>query len=277
MPTPNLSTVRRVGAAVYRLGLVWYRYDAPEIQDLSAELGLAVPGEVYMASRACGLGAAPEADAVAALGLLPPALSEALLQSAWTKTDPMEFARRYLGAVVSCAERMWADVDGLDDLAAALDGAVDSADMRARPLPAGFAHLATTPRASSPAGRLAAAAHTLREHRFAGHLVALSRAGLTSPQALALSELWRGADPAGNLLLAFWGVPATDVVAELESAGLVAGGSLVAAGVAQRDEIEVLTDELAASPWAGMTDTALDALATSLDELADTVDFLRRG
>lgn len=274
MSTPVSPAIRDVGAAVYRLGLIWYRYDAPEIQDLSRELALAVPGETYVASRACGLGAAPAADVVAALGLLPPPLCEATVQSAWAKTDPATFAERYLGAVVACAERMWAEVEGLGDLAATLTAAVARADMRGRPLPAGFAALAEP---SSPAGRVAAAAHTLREYRFAGHLVAISRAGITSPQALAVSELWRDAEPAGNLLLAFWGVPAADVVAELEAAGLVADGSLTPAGRAERDEIEALTDELATSPWAGTSDAALGALARRLDTLADTVDFFRAG
>jgi hypothetical protein len=111
---------------------------------------------------------------------------------------------------------------------------------------------------------------TLREHRGDGHVAALLDHGIAPCEALVLQAA-TGRSPVDRLRAnrgwsdAEW----SEAVDALRSRGWIAAdGSIGAAGVRGRDEIEHDTDHLALGPYRSIGDDATDDLVVGLRPLA---------
>ncbi|MDF2712198.1 MAG: hypothetical protein K0R62_7850, partial [Nonomuraea muscovyensis] len=100
------------------------------------------------------------------------------------------------------------------------------------------------------------------EHRGDGHLTALQAAGLDACEAL-VSFASVGAAPVGNFAGRGWSAEEWAAARDrLASRGLVdADGLATPAGRALRDQVERLTDDLAAGPWRALGEAGAERLA----------------
>lgn len=208
----------------------------------------------YFASRSAPFGEASPELVNATFFNFRPSMVERALPDAWALASPAAVldARRegsvdtlgmLFGVGSSSSER--AELAEAVDLA---EQAVDACEVAGRPL---FAALTALERPEDLLGRLWHAATLLREHRGDGHVVANVAAGLDGLQA-NITFVATGAVPRDRLQAARgW----TDdewhaAEARLTERGWMVAGSLTTTGRAGRQQVEDLTDELAASPWA---------------------------
>jgi hypothetical protein len=171
--------------------------------------------------------------------------------AAWTVAEPAAvLAARERGVDAALRSLLGSDVDGagLAEAAALARRAAEAASNAGRPLAAANAAL---PWPTAPHLVLWHAATILREHRGDGHVAALLTAGLDPTEAL-VSFAAVGAAPRSVFASRGWTDDEWDAAADrLRTRGLLdAAGVATAAGQALRDEVERVTDELAAAPWA---------------------------
>ena len=162
--------------------------------------------------------------------------------------------RRQFGGLVESPELLRAvELVERAALAAPLEGRAMYAANRALELP------------SDPVERLWHATTLLREHRGDGHIAALITAGITGRQSHVLQALATGTpravyDVARDFTDEEW----TARLDELTQRGLVENGELTPSGRALKSEIEATTDQLAASAYAGLTESEQRTLADAL-------------
>ena len=229
-------------------------YFSAECAEQYRTLGLKGFWMGYFASRSAPFGEASPELVNATFFNFRPSMVERALPDAWAHASPAAVidARRegsmatlstLLGDLSSSTER--AELAEAADLA---ERAVDACAVAGRPL---FAALSALDRPEDPLGRLWHAATLLREHRGDGHVVANVAAGLDGLQANA-TFVATGAVPRERLQAARgWTDEEWNVAeARLTVRGWLEAGSLTTAGRAGRQQIEDLTDELAAAPWA---------------------------
>jgi helix-turn-helix protein len=114
----------------------------------------------------------------------------------------------------------------------------------------------------------------LREHRGDGHIAALVAENIGGTQSHVLHALWQGiaAKDFGRI----HHLPAhrlDAVVQGMRAGGLIEdSGWLSDAGREKKQRIEALTDDLAASAYAGLGVTELDQLIADLEPLSAALD-----
>ncbi|MEV4377516.1 hypothetical protein [Streptosporangium sp. NPDC049644] len=227
-------------------------YFSPEAFDEAARLGYDVESRwpSYFAWRTAPLGAAgpklvtgtyysfsPAAVAEHVPGIWATARPEAVLQARSRAVD--RTLRTLLGDKVATPE--------LAEAAVLAVRAAESVEVVHRPLAAANLDL---PWPEEPHLALWQACTVLREHRGDGHLAALATAGLDGCEAL-VSFAAIGAAPVSNFAGRGWSDEEWAAARDrLAVRGLVdAEGSATPAGRALRDQVERITDELAAGPW----------------------------
>jgi hypothetical protein len=192
----------------------------------------------------------------------------------WDTTTPeAALAARERGAVAALRRILGdlADAPGLARAADLATRAATSAPTEGRIL---YAALRALPLPEDPVARLWHAATLLREHRGDGHNVDLVAAGIGGTEAhvlLALSE---------NIPAEKFGrvhqLPADQlagVVDGMRARGLIdASGWLSDAGRKTKEQIESLTDDLAAPAYASLEPSELDQLITDLEPISATLD-----
>lgn len=222
---------------------------------VAEELGIH-PWALYHLGRGSVLGDVEPSVVAAAFGFLP---VEAVARG-WTKgravMTPAEAADRYSRicqdwgrARLAAAEgKPLDDVrgGGLDRLAELLERVVAAGDPAGRPL---FAGWAAVPRPDDAPARVTLLCHVLREHRGAGHLMAVLAEGLTPLEAVLT-----GGGPDAARFFA-WPEPYPDVAHLAE----------------RRTAAEERTNDLAAQPWGALSDdeqTEVAALLAAATEVA---------
>ncbi len=134
-----------------------------------------------------------------------------------------------------------------------------------------YAGMRTLEVPGDPLTRLWQSATTLREHRGDGHVTALltERIGGTEPHLLSALDM--GVHPPETFGRVHH-LPAArlaDVMSGLRRRGLVDDdGWLTDAGREVTARVEALTDELAAPPYAALSDAELDELVAELEPLS---------
>ena len=263
--------VRWLGALVETLHAVVYF--APEPQAAYGALGLRGYWRGYFASRTAAVGT-PSADLVTALvaGFAPSFVARAVPE-VWRLADrravldarrdgAVAALRRLLGehaadrpdaATTGASDRERADLHATASAAAELTArAVDGLDLAARPMAAAHAAL---PRPVDPLAALWHDCTVLREHRGDGHLAAVLAAGLRWPEPHVLAA---GRVDARQQALRGW--------SDAEWAAAQERARRLPAGVL--DDVEAVTDRLAAPAYAGLD---ASALVRALAPLADAV------
>ena len=249
-------------------------YFTDECRAAADALGLRGFWMGYVALRAAPLGPVGPAPVTALFHGFPPALVARALPDAWARTTPADaLAARGRGAAAALRR-----IAGpfLDD-AATLEECVDlagraaaGADTAGRALAAANQAL---PRPEDPVAALWQATTTLREHRGDGHVAVLVARGVPPLAAHLLKSAAGEADADGLRVARPWPEEDWDTAeAELRRRGwIVDATTLAAAGRAEHDEIEALTDAAAADPWEAIGRERTDRLATLLEPLADAV------
>jgi hypothetical protein len=243
-------------------------YFTPEARGAFEAAGLRGFWRGYFAGRAAPLGPVGPAPVVAAFFSFAPGMVHRALPDVWERATPgRALAARTEGAVAALG-RLFAGqpAERIAEAAELLGTAATGLDHAGRVLAAANAAL---PPADQPLARLWQAATLLREHRGDGHVAALLAAGVTGSQALA----WRaGQDlprhvlqPARGWTDDEWAAAAASLVTR---GWLDAEGAATPAGVAAYQEVEAITDRLAAAPWAVLGDGGTARLADLLVPLS---------
>ena len=176
--TPE-ETARRVKGAVIRVGAAFGHESA--FTDAGRRLGLD-RWAFYFGVRAGVLGPV-DADVVTAVcGFFAPGLVRPAWESALAAAAPGDLVAEDADLCVAWARRHLAGLSGVERLADLADRVVDAADASGRALFAAWRALPNP--AADPAARAGLALLRLREHRGAGHLLAVAAEGLTPLAAI---------------------------------------------------------------------------------------------
>lgn len=246
-------------------------YFAPEARESYAAAGLHGGWMGYFASRSAPMGAV-SADVVAAVfHNFQPAMVRRAIPDAWQYSSPERVLAARLAVADTALLRLWGDAAGSDDVkeAAELAMAVASS-LRAdgRPLFAGHAAL-SVPGAAHLA--LWHACTLLREHRFDGHVAALTVHDIDGLAALLMAvAAGKGVD--ADTLRSFRGWTEdewSEGSERLRRRGIVdESGALTTEGRELHGAVEKATDRLAADPWDQLPDARRERLFELLSGLA---------
>jgi hypothetical protein len=242
------NDVRLLGVLVESLHAVVYFAAAP--QAAYAELGLKGYWRGYFASRAAPLGAVGPELVTALFGGFAPAMVARAVPGVWEVTSPEQVQIARLAGATAALQRLLNDRLSTVEVAAELTGrCVRALPLPGRPMAAAQAGL---PRPEEPVAALWHDCTVLREHRGDGHLAAVAVAGLVWPEPHLLQgarvderqQLYRG-----------WDDETWKAAAE-RARGL------------DLDEVEALTDRLAAPAYEVLNQTEREELAVALRPLA---------
>ncbi|WP_144118904.1 SCO6745 family protein [Catellatospora sichuanensis] len=249
-------------------------YFAPQANEEAAALGYDTEARwpSYFAWRSAPLGAAGPELVAATYYSFSPALVRTHVPAIWETATPDKVLTSRLRAVDRTLRALLPDFVGSPELAEAAAlarRAAGAAVTAGRPLAAANADL---PWPDESHLVLWHAASVLREHRGDGHLAALLAAGLDPCEAL-VSFAAVGAAPVEVFASRGWTADEWQAAQErLAVRGwLDAQGLATDAGRAGRDEIERITDELAAGPWRALGQAGAGRLAQLVGPAAVTL------
>ncbi|WP_169948416.1 SCO6745 family protein [Microbispora sp. H11081] len=238
-------------------------YYSPQASEEAAALGYDVSARwpSYFAWRTAPLGEAGPALVAATFYSFSPSMIAGLVPDIWATASP----RQVLDARLRAMDRTLRGLlggridEGVKEAAELAIRAAESVDVAHRPLAAANLDL---PWPEEPHLALWQAYTVLREHRGDGHLTALHAAGLDACEAL-VSFSAVGAAPADAFAGRGWTDEEWAAARErLAVRGLVDGeGNATPEGRALRDQVERMTDELAAGPWRTLGEEGAGRLA----------------
>jgi hypothetical protein len=246
-------------------------YFAPEARERYTAAGLRGGWMGYFASRSAPMGAVGPEVVAAVFHNFQPAMVRRAIPDAWSFSSPERVLAARLDAVDAILHRLWGDaVDSPEVVEAAETLLATAADLSAggRALYAGHAGL---PVPDQPHLALWHACTLLREHRFDGHIAALTVNDLDGLEALITAHTGgRGLDPATMRNFRGWSEEEWhEGERGLRERGLLDNaGELTAAGKTVRGAVEDTTDQLSAAPWLRMEEPRRERLLRLLAELA---------
>ena len=246
-------------------------YMANEPTEAVMALGPLTMWDAYFAGRAAPLGRDVPAPVVDALFYnFAPGEVARHIPRVWGLVAPdAAITARQEGSVAALRRILGdlADAPGVARAADLLSAAGTSAPTDGRAL---YAALRTLPLPTEPVARLWHGANLLREHRGDGHVAALLTAGIGGTEAHVLHALSEGmpAERFGRVSH----LPAAQLAAVVDgmrARGLIGSdGWLTAAGRQTKEQVEALTDELAAPAYDILEPAELDQLVEDLEPLA---------
>ena len=250
-------------------------YFAPETRARFQEAGLRGGWMGYFASRSAAMGAVGPEVVSATFHNFHPAMVARAIPDAWRYSSPDAVLAARVAGVDAVLSRFWGDDVRSAAVAEAAELALEAAShLRpdGRPIYAGHAGL---PIPAAPHLALWHACTLLREHRFDGHVAALTVHGVSGIDALITAvATGRGWDAAAMRDFRGWSEAEwRDAEDGLRERGLLdEAGALTAAGAALRDAVEEMTDRLAAGPWERIGSERCERLLTLLRGLATRVE-----
>jgi hypothetical protein len=265
------STARRLWSLFEPLHAV--TYFTPQAAAAFEAAGLTGFWRRYFAGRAAALGPVGPGPVTAAFFGFAPAMVSRAFPSVWGRISPQDaLAARAAGATAALTD-LFTDLppSAVAEAADLLEAAAKQAGLPGRVLSAAHADL---PWPSEPVTRLWHAATILREHRGDGHVAALLTAGVDGCESL----VWRVGRDGGRLrevtqpARGWTDEEWTAAAGRLEERGwLTPGGAVTAEGNDAYEEVEALTDRLAAGPWDRLGQAGTDRCAELLTPLAERV------
>jgi hypothetical protein len=243
----SLALAARASLVSHQL-VGWIFWDTGGIRRYAA-LGVPDGAGYYIATRAAPLAPAGDAAVIAAFGSISPIFIRYALGLARQHTTFEAAYRVRNDAVVAGLEQFAPSVAaGLGDYSSELWAVVDSLPLTGRVLFA--AHADADRCAEQPALSAWLALNCIREWRGDTHWALVAAAGLSGVAAGLLHDAWMGypsqwiprSRGAGDADIA-------EALAELESRGLAEGGTVSAAGIEFRDDLERQTDLQSAIAW----------------------------
>lgn len=188
-----------------------------------------------------------DADVVAAsFAVFNPVTVRMMWDNARSLASPADASAAYSEACAEFGRARLGAIDGLDAYVEAAEAVVAGASVVGMPLFAGWRAL---PRVDDLPGRAMQLTNVLREHRGSAHVCAIAAAGLTGAQAHFLSK------GEAQMAMMGWQEPWPDVN-----------------GLEDRlAEAETDTDEMVATAFAVLDETAADAFARVVSEIGAAV------
>ena len=251
-------------------GLIYFVREADEHY---TAIGLDRGRMGYFGSRAAAMGPVPAEVVIATFFNFNPSIIRAVVPEVWRRVSAEALWQARLAAVDAALTRIFGSRVEQPDIVRAgelLRGILPACSPEGRPLFAG--HLAQA-WPEMPHVALWFAITLLREFRGDGHIAALTADGVSGIEALVLHAA-TGAVPASVLASTrAW----DDEEWEAARRGLVARGWLAPdggftpVGRAQREAVEERTDQLAAAPWALLSQDDAMWLAALGKELTTTI------
>ncbi|MFE0877642.1 hypothetical protein ACFW4X_22750 [Streptomyces smyrnaeus] len=239
-------------------------YFSPEVTAQADALGYDTTERwpAYFALRAAPLGAATAQLVTATFYSFSPHVVAEHVPGIWRTASPQAVLDARTRGVDATLRAMLGDRiadPGLAEAAELARTAAEAAALAGRPLAAANAALDWP---TEPHLVLWQAANILREHRGDGHLVALQAAGLDGCEAL-VSFAGIGAAPVANFASRGWSEQEWAAARDrLRDRGLLdAEGGATERGREMRDEVERVTDELAAAPYRALGEDGCARLA----------------
>ncbi len=266
-PTP-----RRLHHLVEPIHLVTYFADEPT--EALMALGLRNYWDGYFAGRAAPLGCVPAEVVHAVFYNFTPREVARHIPWVWDTVTPEEALAARQRGCVAALRRILGDLADGPELSRAgelLTKAATSAPTEGRVL---HAALRSLPIPEEPVARLWHAATLLREHRGDGHVAALVTAGIGGTEAHALHALSEGTPAEKFGRIHHLPKSRLDALADdMRTRGLIdESGWLTDAGRATKEQVEALTDELAAPPYKSLEPGELDELVEMLEPVAKVLD-----
>jgi hypothetical protein len=230
-------------------------YFSPESPERYQAAGLRGGWMGYFASRSAAMGEVGADVVTAVFHNFQPAMVRRAIPDAWSYSTPERVLAARLDAVDAALRRLWGDKIESPAVGEAAELAAEATShLRGdgRPLYAGHARLATP---GPPHLALWHACTLLREHRFDGHVAALTVHGVAGDESLVMAmAAGKGVDAATLRRFRGWTDDEwKDAQARLRDRGLLDDqDSLTTSGQALHRAVEETTDRLAESPWVAL-------------------------
>jgi hypothetical protein len=220
-------------------------------------------GPAYFCSRGSVMGQVPGEVVAAAFGVFNPAVVVPAVSYGWTLVDAASICTARTDGAVGQLRRILGDEpDGIDRGVELLRQATDGLRPEGKPL---FAGLVGQGLPGSPLGDAWRLADQLREFRGDVHINAWATAGFDATEIGLMTELYWGLPMRTYVRSRAWSDADLDAAEQrLVGRGLVAGGQMTDAGRAEREAVEVATDDGCAPIVANLGDD-LDELVGLLD------------
>jgi hypothetical protein len=250
-------------------------YFAPESTDAYKAAGLRGGWMGYFASRSAAMGAVRGEVVSAVFHNFRPSMVLRAIPDAWTFSSPERVLEARLEVADAALRRLWGpevDSDEVTETAAVMLEVAGGLHADGRPLYAGHAGL---PIPEVPHLALWHACSLLREHRFDGHIAALTVNGLDGLDALVIaSASGTGMDAATMQKVRGWTEDEIGAAWErLRERGLVdAEHGLSSEGTAVKAEVEDATDRLSGGVWDALDETRRERLFDALHRLATRLE-----
>jgi hypothetical protein len=262
-----------------RRAWTWYEpihvvvYFAPEAREEYTAAGLKGMWMGYFASRSAAMGSVSASVVTATFHNFRPQMVARAIPDAWHFSTPEAVLETRLRIADRALRRLWepsVDSEVVREAAAVMLEAASHLTPDGRPL---FAVHQALPVPDPPHLALWHACTLLREHRFDGHVAALTAHGLSGLDALITGTVAKQLDPATMRSVRGWSDDEWDQGARsLRERGVLDDlGALTAEGQALLDSVEHVTDELSAQPWMQVS------VARMQQALLPLVDRVRRG
>ncbi len=246
-------------------------YFAPEAPEHYKAAGLRGGWMGYFASRSAPMGAVSAGLVTAVFHSFQPAMVARAIPDAWSFSNPDLALSARTAAADAALRRLWGDElesAGMIATAAAAMSVARGLRGGGRPLYTATAAL-VEPEAAHL--KLWHACTLLREHRFDGHVAALTVHNLDGLESL-ITALAAGSGMDVPTMRRFRGWTEEEWaqgVERLRDRGVIdAAGGLTAAGRELRGAVEEMTDRLAADVWEAMDSGAREQLFTDMRRLA---------
>jgi hypothetical protein len=246
-------------------------YFAPEAPEHYKAAGLRGGWMGYFASRSAAMGAVSAGLVTAVFHSFQPAMVARAIPDAWSFSNPDLALSARTAAADAALRRLWGDElesAGMIATAAAAMSVARGLRGGGRPLYTATAAL-VEPEAAHL--KLWHACTLLREHRFDGHVAALTVHNLDGLESL-ITALAAGSGLDVPTMRRFRGWTEEEWaqgVERLRDRGVIdAAGGLTAAGRELRGAVEEMTDRLAADVWEAMDSGAREQLFTDMRRLA---------
>ena len=250
-------------------------YFAPEAPEHYKAVGMRGGWMGYFASRSAPMGAVTPGVVTAVFYSFQPAMVARAIPDAWRYSSPEQALAARTAIADSALRRLWGDQVGSAALAHAASAAIavtQGLRGHGRPLYTATAAL-DEPEAADL--KLWHACTLLREHRFDGHVAALTVHGLDGLESLVTAiAAGSGMDATTMRRFRGWTEEEWDQgVERLRSRGILdASGALTHEGSALRTGVEEMTDRLAGDVWAAMDEPSREHLFDALRRLATLLE-----
>jgi hypothetical protein len=250
-------------------------YFAPESTEIYKAAGLRGGWMGYFASRSAAMGAVGAEVVTAVFHNFRPAMVARAIPDAWTFSSPERVLEARQAVADSALRRLWGDQVDAADVAEAAALALDvvaGLHGDGRPLFAAHAGLAVP---AAPHLALWHACGLLREHRFDGHVAALTLNAIGGLDALVIaSAVGSGMDADTMQRMRGWTEEeCADAAHSLRERGLLDSDNLLTEhGRILKAGVEATTDALAADVWEATDEAKRESLFSLLRRLSGLLE-----